>query len=347
MKLRRIATPKRIGVAILRSLGILIACFSLMTGFARAECVGANLLPELRANDPAGIEAMFARADAVPNANGRLWRVDKPGSTPSHLFGTFHSGEALGTVTPAIWALLEASRIAIFEVELAEQEAMEARMASDPSFVFDLEGKGVLSVMTEEQAATFTEALTLRGMDVRAADRMQPWLLAAILSFPPCHLRAMSSGDQALDSVLAQRAQGLGISEAGLETYEVALESLQSVPKEMLITALTGVPELLDREEDVFRTNHHLYETGQIQAINELGIYLTERFRPDIDARGINVAMMTELLDVRNLGWMPRLEAELNKGNAFVAVGALHLPGEVGLVELLRAKGFTVTRLDN
>ncbi len=34
----------------------------------------------------------------------------------------------------------------------------------------------------------------------------------------------------------------------------------------------------------------------------------------------------------------------LDKGNAFIAVGALHLPGADGLVELLRQAGYTVTR---
>jgi uncharacterized protein YbaP (TraB family) len=36
----------------------------------------------------------------------------------------------------------------------------------------------------------------------------------------------------------------------------------------------------------------------------------------------------------------------LEEGGAFIAVGALHLPGEAGLVELLRAKGYTVTAED-
>jgi uncharacterized protein YbaP (TraB family) len=56
--------------------------------------------------------------------------------------------------------------------------------------------------------------------------------------------------------------------------------------------------------------------------------------------------MMVELLDVRNKAWMPRLKSELSKGNAFVAVGALHLPGEVGLIELLRDSGFQITKVN-
>ncbi len=303
------------------------------------------MLPELRASDPIGVERMFEKANLVPNAQGRLWRVEKAGALPSHLFGTFHSSEALETVTPQIWSLLEASRIALFEVDLNEQGKLEARMASDPSFAFDLDGPGVLSAMDLDQQKVFTQALAERGVDANSGDRMRPWLLAALLSFPACHLKAMSSGAQALDGVLARRAVALGIEESGLETYDVALESLNRIDEGALLDALTGVPEMLDRDEDLFRTNHALYSAGKIQAIEELGIYLTERLRPDLDAKAINEAMMVELLDVRNRAWMPKLKAELALGGAFVGIGALHLPGHAGLVELLRQAGFEVTRV--
>ena len=314
---------------------------------ARAACFGTDMLPELRAADPSGIEQMFKRANSVPNAQGRLWKVERAGVSPSYLFGTFHSGEALETVSPEIWSKFEESRIAIFEVDLDQQRQMEARMSSDPGFAFDLQGSGVLSQMTAAQRSAFTDALASRGIDAQAGDRMKPWLLAALLSFPPCHLQAMASGSQALDAAMAKRAVALGIKEIGLEGYEVALESLDRIARDVLLTALTGVPEMLNRDEDLFRTNHVLYEMGEIQAISEFSIYLTERFRPDLNARQLNRDMMVELLDVRNRAWMRRLRTELRKGNAFVAVGALHLPGEVGLVELLRDAGFQVTRVEH
>lgn len=328
-------------------LSFIVCAFFFVVARAHAACVGVDLLPELRASDPVGVQEMFARADSVPNANGRLWEVRKTGVAPSYLFGTFHSGEALETMTPEIWRLFEGARVAIFEVDLAQQAAMEDRMSSDPSFAFDLEGPGFLSRMSAAQQEVFTEAIAERGIDVQTADRMQPWLLVALLGFPACHLKAMTAGDQALDAVMARRAVALGIEELGLESYETALESLNRIEEDILISALTGVPEMMARDEDVFRTNHALYAAGRVQAINELGIYLTERYQPGLDARTLNSAMMVELLDVRNRAWMPRLKSELSLGGAFVAVGALHLPGEVGLIELLRQDGFTVQRLDN
>ena len=344
----RLPGRTRSGVRAWRSvIGVLAGVlFSCLVVSAHAACLGTNLLPELRESDRAGIEQMFAQANTVPNANGRLWKVQRGGVQPSYLFGTFHSNEALDTVPPDVWARLEAARIAIFEVGLDQQAAMQSRMSTDPSFVLDLEGPGVLSEMTAEQRRVFGDALATRGIAVEAADRMRPWLLTALLAFPACHLQAMAGGSQPLDAVMANRAVALGIEEVGLEGYEVALSGLDKVATDVLMTALTGVPEMLNRDEDLFRTNHALYESGQTQAISELGIYLTERYRPDLDARRLNRAMMVELLDVRNQAWMPRLRDELSMGNAFVAVGALHLPGELGLVELLREAGFTVTRLD-
>ena len=57
-------------------------------------------------------------------------------------------------------------------------------------------------------------------------------------------------------------------------------------------------------------------------------------------------AVMDELIAVRNRAWLAPLEAELSHGNVFAAVGALHLPGQDGLIEHLRARGWTVTRID-
>ena len=53
----------------MRFASLLFAFLIFSAGFAQAQCRGASMLPELEAADPAGLEAMFARADAVPNAN--------------------------------------------------------------------------------------------------------------------------------------------------------------------------------------------------------------------------------------------------------------------------------------
>ncbi len=57
-------------------------------------------------------------------------------------------------------------------------------------------------------------------------------------------------------------------------------------------------------------------------------------------------AIEAELMEGRNRAWVAAMAPELARGGVFAAFGALHLPGAAGMVELLRAAGFEVTRLD-
>lgn len=47
----------------------------------------------------------------------------------------------------------------------------------------------------------------------------------------------------------------------------------------------------------------------------------------------------------RNKDWIPKIEKIVNDKPAFIAVGAAHLPGETGVINLLREQGYTVNPL--
>jgi len=57
----------------------------------------------------------------------------------------------------------------------------------------------------------------------------------------------------------------------------------------------------------------------------------------------LSAHLREKLIDQRNVRMAQRMEPFLKKGKAFIAVGALHLPGKNGLLQLLREKGFVVT----
>ena len=48
------------------------------------------------------------------------------------------------------------------------------------------------------------------------------------------------------------------------------------------------------------------------------------------------------ILDQRNIRWAEQLPKQLEKGSNFIVVGALHLPGENGIINLLRKQGYKV-----
>jgi uncharacterized protein len=60
----------------------------------------------------------------------------------------------------------------------------------------------------------------------------------------------------------------------------------------------------------------------------------------------ISAYLENEVVNKRNQLMAERALPLLADGNAFIAVGSAHLPGEQGLVELLRKAGYEVTAVD-
>lgn len=329
-----------------RVITLLVLLAAMWAPAAFAQCVGKNLVPELRQSDPAGIDQVFAKARSVPNAEGRYWKITRDGVEPSYLFGTFHSPQAIETVPDDVWAQFDKARIAIFELSQEEQASLKVKMGSDITFIMDPDLPPLLSVISDEQRQVLEQAFATRGLPVEASNQMRPWMLASLLGFPACHLRTMAEGATVLDTHMAERAIANGIAETGLESFDAALKAFSSLTRDQLLAALVSTDKWLGMEEDVFRTHSELYASGDIQAISELGLWLAERENPPFDVRALNDSLMEGLLDTRNRAWMPKVSAELALGNAFIAVGALHLPGSAGLVELIRAEGYQIERLD-
>jgi len=325
--------------------GLFLALATVQPAFAL--CEGRDMLPELRAADPEAFAAARAAADAVPNGQGLFWQVSRPGTAPSYLYGTFHDEEAVAGVPDAAWAALDAADNAAFEVTLAESAALEQRMIEDFfSFAIDIDLPPLLDALTEDERARLEAAMNARGMPVDFADQMRTFMLFALLGSTACELRNADAEGPSLDDVMETRAMAAGIPVHGLETAEEALGADAHLDRVRVAKGMIPSSEEMAREDDIKATAMALYQRGEVAMIVEFGILATERFRPEIDARAEMDYVMAPLAGGRNRMWMPRLLPLLEQGNAFVAVGALHLPGEDGLIELLRAEGWTVTRLD-
>ena len=329
-----------------RGVAVLVTIFALAWGVAaEAACFGANIIPRIAAEDPAGFARVEREAAAMPNGEGVFWRVEAPGVAPSYMFGTFHAAEILQGIDPQVWTALGEARVAVFEVDASQRAEMDARIASDPTFLFDQGAAPLSSVVSPSAQRRLSRALAERNLDMANAEQMRPWLLASILAFPACRLEAMSRGMKNMDEALTQRALSAGIPVIGLESYQQAIAGFDRIDKRLLLDAIVSAPLERGEDEDVFRTNLDLYGQGRIAMIARLGVYMMKKSAPRVDADRVNDAVMAEILDFRNFAWLDRLTVEMRDGGAFVAVGALHMAGDKGLVALLRGRGFRVTRV--
>jgi len=99
----------------------------------------------------------------------------------------------------------------------------------------------------------------------------------------------------------------------------------------------------MDENENLIETMVQLYLTRRVGALWDLQIALAEK--AGVPATSFASFEQKIIVD-RNRRMRDRSLYYLEKGGAFIAVGALHLPGKTGLVALLREAGYTLTAIE-
>ncbi|WP_157014526.1 TraB/GumN family protein [Mesorhizobium xinjiangense] len=309
---------------------------------ADGECTGEDLVSQLERNDPDALAAIHAEAAATPNGRGLLWKVEKAGTEPSWLFGTMHMTDPRVTQLPEeAGAAFEASKTVVVETtEILDQKAMMAAMMKHPELTMYTGDETLFSRLSAADRELVEQALEARGVPPASVQRMKPWMLTALVTLPACELARKAEGAAILDAKLARQAKQQGKSLAGLETAVGQLQAMASLPMEFHIEGLVDTLRLGGRMDDVMETMIRLYAAGEIGMIWPL-------FRsvlPNEETDGPGYAAFEErLIKARNRTMAENAAPLIDKGGAFIAVGALHLPGEEGLVEVLRRQGYSVS----
>jgi uncharacterized protein YbaP (TraB family) len=114
----------------------------------------------------------------------------------------------------------------------------------------------------------------------------------------------------------------------GLETMKYQMETMDRISIENQVKYLDSLSSMAEFNE--------LFALYQKEDINELHAYISRETAsiPDFNHW---------FLDVRNTNWIPVIEKQIAAEQTFIAVGAGHLGGPKGVIELLRNQGYTVS----
>jgi len=309
---------------------------------AAEACSGTNLLSELEANDPLAYRKVVAQADQIINSKSIFWKIEKDGIAPSFLFGTMHlSDPQISTLDQdVISALAESDTVVVESVDALDPKKAQAAMAQLAHLAFL--SKGTLrDRVNDDLEDELKTAIELRGIPMNLADRMQPWVVATTIALPVCEIQRKQNGELVLDSVLAKHAEDNGLSVMGLESIEEQLTAIASLPEAYHVSALEETLVSGTLADDMLHTMKDIYKAGNIGTI----FPLMKTVMPKTGAGEGTAQFQEALIEKRNITMAARVAPILNNGRAFVAVGALHLPDEAGLVKLLREQGYTVTSL--
>lgn len=274
---------------------------------------------------------------AAPARQALLWKVSDADNSV-YLLGSFHLLKPDDYPLPKeIDAAFDDAESLVFEIDPREMTAPET-MATIQKYAAYAAGKSLSTVLPKATHDKLGNLISLSGGSVQALEQSEPWMVSLSLVLGITNALGFKS-ELGMDRHLMARAAEAGKPTAGLETIEDQMQAMDSVSH---AEQAQGLQDFLDDPKQAIQQlqdMHGWWRAGDVA-------------RLDSDMRAEMAKKSPEsykLLDVdRNNAWLPKVEARLKESGAddtLLVVGTLHLLGDDGLVEKLRAKGYTVERV--
>ncbi|MBR5101815.1 MAG: TraB/GumN family protein [Muribaculaceae bacterium] len=270
-----------------------------------------------------------------------LWRVSDGEGKSSYVFGTHHFTPAnyLDSI-PGFAAALDDAQCVIVEIEQDSlnspkvmQKMMKAMIAPADSTLSKL--------LTPEDYALVSEVINNRlkdlGMKVEMCEPLKPSAIVAQMDAARA-MREFKSFDVAamIDGEVQRRAQAMGKPCKSLETADFQIDLLLGGPLDKQAADLV---DLCRHDNEADSLSMELIEAYRLQDLKTVGGIM---FSPALGGGEDYEA----LLYARNERWIPIVSKLMREGSVMMAVGAGHLIGDRGVLQLLRNAGFTVTPVE-
>lgn len=328
---------------------ILIAQARAQVSAEGASCTGENLLAQMAETDPDLLTRINDEASQVPFGESLLYKLEKEGQETSYLFGTMHLTDPRVVKLPkaAQEAFDQSDIVAIESTEILDPTKAQVTLLSKPELTMFTNEDRLSNYLADDEKEVLAKGLAERGLQLALIDRMKPWILMGMLALPECEFTRKQAGEAFLDLALAENAKAKGKELVGLETIIEQLDAMASLPMEFHVRGLVDTVALGDVMDDVIETMIVLYTEGKTATVWPMLRITSEQYGTASPEAAAGYAAFEEtMVNARNMTMFERSLPILANGRAFIAVGALHLPGEKGLAQLFQDAGYTVTPLN-
>ena len=259
-------------------------------------------------------------------ANAVLWKVSRDGQHPSYIFGTIHVSDPEIAALPApVSAALNSARMFVME---ALPDPEESRKLSRMMY-FD-NGKGLRDYLDEDLFKRTATILDDYRISPDSVAFMKPWAAFIIMSYP------LGEG-MPLDMQLLDSARRNGMDTRGLETLSEQGQVFSAMDLKSQVRLLLDTVCNYETVSAEFEIMKSLYLQRDLQAL-----YIYNK-KNSFTADQLYADLFKSLLTDRNVVMVERMQPALAGGNAFIAIGAMHLPGADGVLSLLARQGYTIT----
>lgn len=266
-----------------------------------------------------------------------LYKIEGNGLTqPSYVLGTHHMAPVSILDSVAGWhEAYDNAEMIIGEIDMTSDK-MQMMYKMQPYIMAPADS--ALHVLYskekfEDLNKKFSGYAPIPGMDLNALDMLKPAYVSSLVAIQ-IMMRELPDFDPEfqLDTYIQQRAVENGKAVAALETVEDQAEAMyNSVPLSVQAEMLS---DILDNPENSIAEAASLYKAYMLQDLDKLSS-LSEGEKDN--------EFMQALLLKRNLQWMRLLPDMISGKRCLIVVGALHLPGQDGLIKLLTDAGYAVS----
>ncbi|RYG03517.1 MAG: TraB/GumN family protein, partial [Chitinophagaceae bacterium] len=267
------------------------------------------------------------------NDNTLLWEISgKDLASPSYLFGTMHilcADDA--KLSTNMKQVVEDSKQVYFEIDMDNMTELMGAM----KFLRMNDGAKISDLLTPEEydrVKTYFEKNKSK-LPFTMMNRFKPYFVSSLIGE-----QLMSCGEtNGMEAVIMQEAKPYKKEILGLETTEFQASIFDSIPYKKQAKDLVAYIDSVDHYRGVTEEMVKVYLQQDLGKLDKL--------MQQSDA-GMGEYMDLMLYD-RNRRWVKQMPEIMNGGSILFAVGAGHLPGDQGVIKLLKKSGYTVRPLKN
>jgi uncharacterized protein len=278
------------------------------------------------------IAASVAAIRPAAPAKHMLFRARGPHGATIYLLGSVHllNPEA-GKLPAEVDSAFAHAKTVAFETSL---DSLQARASELLTLARNAPGTTMRSALTPAGAAKADSVLKGYGLSIDALAGFKPWF-ATLLMTQMVIQRAQFQSQYGVDAQINARAHEAKKPTTGLEPVDFQLHLfdnlLPSEQEELLVSASP-----LDSSAANLISIKEAWVAGDAVALDSV-LKKSKKESP---------VLYNKIVVNRNKSWLPRIEAMLQgTDDVLIVVGAAHLVGKEGVVEMLRAKGYTVDQL--
>ena len=264
-----------------------------------------------------------------------LWRISGKGITkPSYLFGTMHILCASDArLTDSLKAAIATCDEVYFEINLSDM----SDMLNSIKYMRMNDSKKLSDLLKPDEYARVKDYFARHSslLPFSMLERFKPMLISGLIEEQGLDCQTTDGMEMMIMQELHMQTQKKPVN--GLETASFQAGLFDSIPYEQQAKELVNYIDSADENKKATRQLAELYIHQDLDSIGQLS---------DKDDPGMS-GYMDLLLYNRNRKWARELDTLLPGKSLLIAVGAAHLPGKEGVIELLRREGYTVDPIKN